>query len=47
MSTSLLYHGFGVTGYRYVRTDYREGDIIFTVERKDSVSVAQFVKAKA
>jgi len=34
MSTSLLYHGFGVAGYRYVRTNYREGDIIFTVERK-------------
>jgi len=33
MSTSLLYHGFGIQGYRYVRTDYREGDIIFTVER--------------
>lgn len=34
MSTSLLYHGFGIIGYRYVRTDYQEGDIIFTVERK-------------
>jgi len=34
MSTSLLYHGFGVIGYRYVRSDYREGDIIFTVIRK-------------
>ncbi len=34
MSTSLLYHGFGVIGYRYVRSDYREGDIIFTVTRK-------------
>ena len=34
MSTSLLYHGFGILGYRYVRTDYQEGDIIFTIERK-------------
>jgi len=35
MSTSLLYHGFGVVGYRYIRTDYREGDIIFTIKRKN------------
>jgi transposase len=34
MSTSLLYHGFGIVGYRYVRSDYREGDIIFTINRK-------------
>jgi len=34
MSTSLLYHGFGVVGYRYVRTDYQEGNIIFTIKRK-------------
>ena len=34
MSTSLLYHGFGISGYRYIRTDYREGDVIFTISRK-------------
>lgn len=34
MSTSILYHGFGIVGYRYVRTDYHDGNIIFTVERK-------------
>ncbi len=34
MSTSLLYHGFGISGYRYIRTDYREGDMIFTISRK-------------
>jgi transposase len=34
MSTSLLYHGFGIVGYKYVRTDYREGGVIFTVSRK-------------
>ena len=33
MSTSLLYHGFGVRGYRYVRTDYLEGDVMFTIEQ--------------
>lgn len=38
MSTSLLYHGFGVVGYRYVRTDYQEGNIIFTIQR-DKFSV--------
>ncbi len=35
MSTSLLYHGFGVVGYRYIRTDYQKGDIIFTIKKKD------------
>ena len=34
MSTSLLYHGFGIVGYDYIRTAYREGDIIFTLSRK-------------
>jgi len=29
MSTSLLYHGFGVRGYRYVRSEYVEGEIVF------------------
>ena len=33
MSTSLLYHAFGVRGYRYVRTDYVEGDVVFTVKQ--------------
>jgi transposase len=34
MSTSLLYHAFGVRGYRYVKTEYVEGGVIFTIERK-------------
>jgi transposase len=33
MSTSLLYHGFGVRGYRYVKTAYVEGEVIFTMEQ--------------
>lgn len=33
MSTSLLYHAFGVRGYRYVKTDYGEGAVTFTVEQ--------------
>jgi transposase len=34
MSTSFLYHGFGLVGYDYVRTYYEEGAIIFTIESK-------------
>jgi transposase len=31
MSTSLLYHGFGVRGYKYQSTEYKEGMAFFTV----------------
>jgi transposase len=31
MSTSLLYHAFGIKGYRYVRTAYALGQTIFTL----------------
>ena len=34
MSTSLLYHGFGLRGYRYIRTEYINGHIYFTVKMK-------------
>ena len=34
MSTTLLYHGFGVRDYRYVRTQYIRGGIVFAIERK-------------
>jgi transposase len=33
MSTSLLYHGFGLTGYRYVRQEFHEGKVIFHIEQ--------------
>ncbi len=33
MSTSLLYHAFGIRGYEYVRTDYRDGETIFTIRQ--------------
>jgi transposase len=33
MSTSLLYHAFGIRGYEYVRTDYRGGETIFTIRQ--------------
>jgi len=31
MSTSLLYHAFGLRGYEYVRTEYSSGEVIFGV----------------
>lgn len=32
MSTSLLYHAFGIRGYQYVYTKYEDGQIIFKIE---------------
>ncbi len=34
MSTSLLYHGFGIRGYDYQRTTYEEGAVKFTLRQK-------------
>lgn len=34
MSTSLLYHGFGIRGYRYVKTVYEGGKVIFEVRQE-------------
>src|SRR5688572_14343614 len=34
MSTSLLYHAFGIRGYQYRRTDYHDGQVIFTVDQE-------------
>ena len=34
MSTSLLYHAFGIRGDDYVKTDYREGGVLFTICRR-------------
>jgi transposase len=33
MSTSLLYHAFSIRGYEYVRTDYRGGQVVFTIHQ--------------
>jgi transposase len=33
MSTSLLYHAFGIRGYQYTRTDYQGGQTIFTIHQ--------------
>ena len=34
MSTSLLYHGFGIRSYKYSRTDYQGGQVIFTIHQE-------------
>ena len=33
MSTSLLYHGFGITGYKYVHSRYQKGFVIFRIHQ--------------
>ena len=33
MSTSLLYHGFGIVGYRYVSQSFQEGEVTFRIEQ--------------
>jgi transposase len=33
MSTSLLYHAFGIRGYQYTRTAYQGGQVIFTIHQ--------------
>jgi len=38
MSTSLLYHAFGAKNYKYLRTEYSGGDILFYIEKKDRPS---------
>jgi transposase len=34
MSTSLLYHAFGVRGYHHTRTDFQGGQTIFTIRQE-------------
>jgi transposase len=34
MSTSLLYHAFGLRGYDHVKTDYNQGRVVFTVQQR-------------
>lgn len=33
MSTSLLYHAFGLAGYRYLSQSFQEGEVIFRIEK--------------
>jgi transposase len=38
MSTSLLYHAFGLVGYRYVNQTFQEGRVLFRIEQpRDSL----------
>jgi transposase len=34
MSTSLLYHAFGIRGYQYVSTSYTDGEVVFRIAKK-------------
>ena len=34
MSTSLLYHAFGIRNYNYCKTEYRKGKVMFTIEHE-------------
>ena len=34
MSTSLLYHGFGIRGYEYVKTEYEGGRVVSTIRQE-------------
>ena len=36
MSTSILYHGFGIRGYQYKRSYFAEGNIVFSIEKDPS-----------
>jgi transposase len=34
MSTSFLYHAFGIRGFQYVRTQYQDGQVILTLRQQ-------------
>lgn len=36
MSSSLLYHAFGLTDQQYLKTEYKEGTVFFHIRTKDS-----------
>lgn len=39
MSTSLLYHAFGIRGYQYVSTQYQKGEVLFQIcQRKTDLN---------
>ena len=40
MSTSLLYHGFGLVGYKYVNTLYEKGALFSELLKIDSLGGA-------
>ena len=46
MSTSFLYHGFGLVGYEYVRTRYMGGAVIFSIKRKGGKFRCSFCRSR-
>jgi hypothetical protein len=44
MSTSLLYHGFSIRGYKYVRTEYQGGEVIF--RHSSPIPTARWTRGK-
>ena len=42
MSTSLLYHGFGLIGYRYVRQEFPAGQVLFRIEHSGLLRLPDF-----
>ena len=46
MSTSLLFHAWGIQGYHYVRTGYDEGEITFTVEQNPNTIECSHCKSR-
>ena len=34
MSTSLIYHAWGLVGYHYLKTEYVKGAIIISIQKK-------------
>jgi len=46
MSTSLLYHGFGLVGYEYVCTRYVGGTVIFSIKRKRGKIRCSFCRSR-
>jgi transposase len=39
MPTSLLYHAFGVRGYKYARSEYENGQVILTIYEEPATCV--------
>ena len=45
MSTTLMYHAFGLKAYRYMRAEYVNGAIFFHVRRKKHISIVRIAGA--
>ncbi|MEA3495337.1 MAG: transposase family protein [Bacteroidota bacterium] len=36
MSTSLIYHGFGLKNQKYLKTEFKEGKVFFHIQTKEN-----------